>query len=71
MRPTTVTTTKAPASQDAGAAAEIAAERPTYRYAGDGRFLPANAAAVEECAAWNEYAGRIMARSAAAKSLRQ
>jgi len=62
--------TMAPASQDAGAAAEIAAERPTYRYAGEGRFLPNNQAAIEECAAWNTFADRWNARTGAG-SLRQ
>jgi len=62
--------TMAPASCDAGAAAEIAAERPTYRYAGEGRFLPNNQAAIEECAAWNTFADRWNARTGAG-SLRQ
>jgi len=31
-------------------------EQPAYRMAADGRFLPANAAAHEECRRWNAYA---------------
>jgi len=46
-----------------------AAERAAYVYVGNGKFEPANAAAVAECAAWNEYADRITARSTAARSL--
>jgi hypothetical protein len=55
--------TMAPASQDAGAAAEIAAERPTYRYAGDGRFLPDNQAAIEECRRFNVWADQVNSRT--------
>jgi len=33
-----------------------APQEPQYRPAGDGRWLPANRAAREECAAWNDYA---------------
>lgn len=47
------------------------AERAAYVYVGNGTFRPANAAALAECAAWNEYADRITARSTAARSLRQ
>jgi len=45
------------------------AERAAYVYVGNGKFEPANAAAAAECAAWNEYADRITARSTAARSL--
>ncbi len=40
-----------------------APQEPQYRPTGDGRWLPANRAAREECAAWNEYASRINART--------
>ncbi len=48
-----------------------ATDQPCYAYVGNGKFEPSNAAALAECAAWNEYADRIMARSAASRSLRQ
>ncbi len=62
MSPTTATTT-VPASSDAGTAAEIAAERPTYRYAGEGRFLPANEQAREECRRFNAWVEEVNARA--------
>jgi len=40
-------------------------QEPQYRPAGDGRWLPANRAAREECAAWNEYADAWTARTMA------
>jgi len=43
---------------------------PAYRYAGEGRFLPANDAARLECARWNAYADTMNARTAA-RSLRR
>ena len=46
----------------------LAAERATYAYAGNGKFMPANAAAWREVDAWNEYATMITARSAARRS---
>ncbi len=49
----------------------LAAERATYAYVGNGRFMPANAAAWREVDAWNEYATMMTDRSAAARSLRQ
>jgi len=48
--------------------ASAEAEHPAYRYAGDGRFLPANAAAHAECAAWNAWAATINARAASRRS---
>ncbi len=39
-------------------------DRPAYRYAGEGRFVPANEAARDECAAWNAYADAWNARTA-------
>jgi len=50
-------------------AAPLVEDRPAYRYEGDGRWLPANEAAHEECRLWNAYAAMITARSAAARSL--
>jgi len=48
-----------------------AEERPAYRYSGEGRFLPANAAAWREVDAWNAYATMMTDRSAAARSRHQ
>jgi len=59
------TTTTAPASQDAGAAATLFSGSPEYTYAGEGRFLPANQSALDECAAWNRWADAWNARTAA------
>ncbi len=42
-----------------------APQEPQYRPAGDGRWLPANRAAREECAAWNAWADRVNARTLA------
>jgi len=42
-----------------------ATQEPQYRPAGDGRFLPANRAAREECRRWNEYAEAWTARTLA------
>lgn len=42
-------------------------DQPQYRYVGDCRFVPANAAAWREVERWNEYAARVTARSAAAR----
>jgi len=56
-------TTTAAASQDAGAGATLFSERPQYTYAGDGRWLPANQAAHDECRRWNAYADRWNARA--------
>ena len=57
-------TITASASQDAGAAATLFSDQPQYAYVGEGRFLPANAAAREECRLWNDYADAINARTA-------
>ncbi len=45
------------------------AERAAYVYVGNGKFMPANAAARAECAAWNDFADKIMAGSAASRSV--
>jgi len=36
----------------------LADEAPQYTPVGDGRFVPANQAALDECAAWNNFADR-------------
>ncbi len=61
-------TTTAPASCDAGAGVTLFSGSPEYAYAGEGRFLPANQAAHEECRRWNAYADTINARTAATRS---
>ncbi len=64
MRTLTASTTTAPASQDAGAAAHVATDDcPQYSYIGEGRFLPANDAAREECRRFNAWADDINARA--------
>jgi len=70
MSPTTATTTR-PLEKYFSSGQLPAAERAAYAYVGDGKFEPANAAAHDECARWNEYATMMTARSAAARSLRQ
>jgi len=60
MMTTTATTTAASVML----AATLTDDRPAYRYAGEGRFLPANQSARDECAAWNRYADTINARTA-------
>ncbi len=68
MSPTTATTTGPLVTIVTSGPAPVA-ERAAYIYVGNGKFAPANAAALAECAAWNEYADRITARSTAARSL--
>ncbi len=70
LNPRTATTTTKALHIDAGPAVPVADDQPTYRYAGDGRFLPDNQAAIEECVAWNTFADRWNARTVAG-SLRQ
>ena len=69
----TITTTTPPTAplhrHDAGAPATPFGVRPAYRYVGDGRFLPANEAAHEECRRWNAWADDVNAR--ASRSARQ
>jgi len=59
--------TMAPASCDAGAGAPLAKERSTYRYVGDGRFLPANQAALDECERFNAWADEVNARASGSR----
>jgi len=49
-------------------AAMLIADEPQYRYAGAGRWLPANAAAHTECAAFNRWASEVNARAARRRS---
>ncbi len=65
MNTSTATTTIAASAM---LAAPFAEEQPAYRYAGDGKFEPANAAAWSEINAWNAYATMMTDRSAAARS---
>jgi len=58
MQTLSTATTTAPASCDAGAAATLFSGQPEYRYAGEGRWFPANQQAHDECAAWNAFADR-------------
>jgi len=64
MSPTIVTTT-GPLAEISASGQLPAAERAAYIYVGNGKFEPCNAAAWREIAAWNQYADRITARSAA------
>ncbi len=68
LSPTVTAITAAPSAsvvmQGEGTAAMLIADEPAYRYAGDGRFLPANAAAHAECAAWNRWATEVNGRAA-------
>jgi len=70
MSPTTATTTR-PLEEISSSGQLPAAERAAYIYVGAGKFEPANAAALAECAGWNEYATMMTDRSAAARSPRQ
>jgi len=68
MRILTTTTTTTALQRVAGPDASPADDQPCYAYAGNGTFLPANAAAHEECRRWNDYAdvwnARVARRSA-------
>ncbi len=69
--PTTTAITAAPPAhllQGEGTAAMLIADEPQYHYAGAGRWLPANAAAHAECAAWNRWASEVNARAARRRS---
>ncbi len=68
LSPTATTITAPPPAsvvmQGEGAAAMRVADEAQYRYAGAGRWLPANAAAHAECAAWNRWATAVNGRAA-------
>jgi len=58
----TATTTKA-LHIDAGPAALPADDQPRYAYVGEGRFLPDNQAAIEECRRFNAWVEEVNARA--------
>ncbi len=60
MNTSTATTSTAASAM---LAAPIAEEQPAYRYAGHGRFLPANDAAYEECRRFNAWVDEVNARA--------
>jgi len=71
LSPTATAVTAAPPAhllQGEGTAAMLIADEPQYHYAGAGRWLPANAAAHAECAAWNRWASEVNARAARRRS---
>jgi len=72
LSPTATAITAAPSAsvvmQGEGTAAMLIADEPAYRYAGAGRWLPANAAAHAECAAFNRWASEVNARAARRRS---
>jgi len=61
MSPATTSTSPAAGAMPA---APLADESPAYRYAGNGTFLPANAAAHEECRRFNAWVDDVNARTA-------
>ncbi len=66
----TISTVATSTAASAMLAAPFADNQPQYAYAGEGRWLPANQAAHDECARWNRYADTMNARTAA-RSLRR
>ncbi len=60
---TATTTTKALHRHDAGPPAALADDQPRYAYAGNGTFLPANDAAIEECRRFNAWVEEVNARA--------
>ncbi len=56
------TTTKA-LHVDAGLPASLADDQPRYAYVGEGRFLPDNQAAIEECRCFNAWVEEVNARA--------
>ncbi len=63
LNPRIATTTTKALHVDAGPAAPLADDQPCYTYAGHGTFLPANAAAHEECRRWNAWVEEVNARA--------
>ncbi len=59
---TASTTTKA-LHRRAGPPASLADDSPRYAYAGEGRFLPDNQAAIEECRRFNAWVDDVNARA--------
>ncbi len=60
----TATTTR-PLEEVSSSGAVPITDQPSYAYAGDGRWFPSNQAALDECVAWNTFAARWNARTAA------
>jgi len=67
LNPRTATTTTKVLHVDAGPAVPVADDQPTYRYAGDGRFLPDNQAAIEECRRFNAWVDEVNVRSSGSR----
>jgi len=63
LNPLTATTTTKVLHVDAGPPASLADDQPRYAYAGEGRFLPDNQSAFEECRRFNAWADDINARA--------
>ncbi len=63
LNPLTAPTTTKALHVDAGPVAPLADDQPRYAYAGDGRFLPDNQAAIEECRCFNAWVEEVNARA--------
>ena len=63
LNPLTASTTTKALHVDAGPAATFADGQPRYAYAGEGRFLPDNQAAIEECRCFNAWVEEVNARA--------
>lgn len=63
LNPLTATTTTKALHVDAGPPASLADDQPRYAYAGEGRFLPDNQAAIEECRCFNAWVEEVNARA--------
>ncbi len=63
LNPRTASTTTKALHIDAGPPASLADDQPRYAYAGNGAFLPANDAALEECRRFNAWADEVNART--------
>ncbi len=62
MTPVTATTLKA-LHRGAGPTAPYTSAEPQYTHVGEGRFMPANAAAWHEVERWNAWADQVNARA--------
>jgi len=69
LNPRTASTTTKALHRRAGPPASLADDQPRYAYAGNGTFLPANDAAIEECRRFNAWVDEVNAR--ASRSARQ
>ncbi len=63
LNPLTATTTTKALHVDAGPAATFADAQPRYARTADGRFLPDNQAAFEECRRFNAWVEEVNARA--------